>query len=633
VNPRLTGAVLAGLLVLLVAAAFGGTVGNGFVFDDGRYLVNNEDLQRGFNLDGAGWAVTTFHRGNWHPVTWLSHLADVSVFGLDPRGHHLVNVAIHAVNAVLVFLLLRSMTGAVGKSFLVAVLWAVHPLRVESVAWVSERKDLLAGLFGMLASLAWVGYVRRGMTRRYLLAVLLFALGLMSKPMLVTLPFVWLVLDGWPLGRMAGAGQVFDRGRAVRAVVEKVPFLVLAAASSAVTWVAQREAGAMSSVDILPVASRFMNGVVSYVRYVWLMIWPSGLAVLYPHPRSGIPAWQVVGAGIILIGASLFALRRGRQRPWLTAGWLIFLGMLIPVIGVVQVGVQAMADRYTYLPGLGIAVGVVWEAGAGLGKISRRRSPAVLLCAALVSALVVATCRYTGFWKDNLTLFRRAADVTRNNVIARRGLGAAYALRGMHREAAAEYSLAAGMTPDSPEVWKGLGTALANLGRTDEAAEALSAAVRLNPRYVEARANLGLALVNLGRGEEGLRQLREAWRLDGRTPEIAWNLGRAASAAGLREEAAAAFRAAVRLSPHYAEAWNDLGVVCNILGRRDEAREAFLAALRARPVYPDARYNLGLAWLARGDVAAAEGEYRALLGMDPDLAARFLPFLLATRGR
>lgn len=445
------------LLVALVWAAFGGALQCGFVyFDDDQYVFENAAIADGWTWDGVRWAFTTGHAANWHPVTWLSHMTDIELFGFDPRVHHAVNVWIHALNAVLLFGVLRKLTGRFGLAWWVAALWCVHPLRAESVVWVSERKDVLAMLFGLLAvgayarqSIEAAGVNAPGYRKpKTGLAALLFALSLMSKPMWVTLPFVLLLLDVWPLGRWKKEGS-----KAL--VLEKWPLFLLAAVSSVVTFVVQKRGGAVGSLDLLSPGVRLANAVVAYAEYIRLLFWPAGLSVLYPYPEAGHSILRVGASLALLLGITAVTVSRWRRRPWLAVGWLWFMGTLVPMIGLVQVGRQSWADRYSYLPHIGLLVALVWgvaeakdrwagtpRRGIRHGKktdASARRPYLKSILAALACVLVLGLTalsrRQTTVWRNNETLFLNAVAVTENNLLAHGNLGTWYGMQGQWEQA------------------------------------------------------------------------------------------------------------------------------------------------------------------------------------------------------
>ncbi len=456
-------------------------------FDDLTYVADNPMVGAGLTGRGFQWAFVSMRASNWHPLTWLSLMADVQMFGPEPGPAHLINAAIHAANAALLCWGLGAMTGAVWPGALAAALFAVHPLHVESVAWVAERKDVLSTFFWLLAVGAYLRHVRRPGRWRYLASLLLFALGLLSKPMVVTLPLVLLILDFWPLnrwGRAAPAGWT-----AVRLTAEKIPFLVLSAASASVTWAAQSRGGSMNVMHH-PVAVRLANVPVSCVTYLAKAVWPSSLAALYPYRGGDLPAWQVAGAVALLAGITVLAASVSARAPYVPAGWAFFLVTLLPVLGIVQVGIQAVADRYTYVPLTGPFLAAAW----GMRDLARRwrLRPAMLAPAAgaVLCLLAFATWRQLPYWRDTVTLFERALSVTSGNWLAHLNLGAAYEKRGQLDEAVGQYHRALAIAPGVGDIHYNLGVALARQGKLTEAADRFREALRLNPDDWAAGVNL-----------------------------------------------------------------------------------------------------------------------------------------------
>jgi Flp pilus assembly protein TadD len=564
-------------LVLLVLAVYGQTGSHAFItLDDGQYVYGNSHVRGGLSTEAVRWAFTTFHAANWHPLTWLSHMTDVELFGLDAGWHHRMNVLLHLLNTVLLFLVLWRMTGGLWRGAFVAALFAVHPLHVESVAWVAERKDLLSTLFWLLTMGAYLGYVRRPGVARYLPVIGLFCLGLMCKPMLVTLPFVLLLLDKWPLERLS-------RASVARRVLEKAPLLLLSAASCVVTYMAQRDA--ISSVDLVPFGVRVSNALVSYATYLWRTVWPASLSVFYPHPasvRSGIPAWEVAVAALLLAGISFLAFRERHRRPYLAVGWLWYLGTLVPVIGLVQVGAASHADRYTYVPLIGIFLAVAWAVPDVFTMQRARRFALVAAGVAVVAAFSAVAHVQAGYWRDNVTLFSRALAVTEKNWVALTNLGTAYEERDDPREALKYYEEVPRVKPDFALGWYNLGGISGKLGRPQEAIGYFQEAVRLKPEYASAWYNMGLAYARLGRLEESIRGFREAVRFDPDHANAWYNQGVALAREGRLQEAIACFRETVRIRPDFAEAWSNLGVICEKLGQRGQADESCREAQRIK---------------------------------------------------
>jgi protein O-mannosyl-transferase len=547
------------LLFLLVLVVFWPATTNQFInFDDTEYVTCNTHVQSGLTPSSLRWAFRSTDTGNWHPLTWLSHILDFQIYGLSPRGHHLSSVLLHAANSALLFLVLRTMTAMTWPALLASVLWGLHPLRVESVAWVAERKDLLSACFGLLALWTYARHVNRGgqqvssagaePERRdrkpqnlhlrkpqsatlptshisrithaspvtshpqhwYTLALVFFVLSLMSKPMLVTLPFVLLLLDFWPLCRLSFPRRGDKDVRIQHLLLEKLPFLGLTAVASLIALTAQSSAGSLE--DRLSLPLRLDAAAISCCRYLWQTIYPADLCVYYPHPGFW-PTGQVVAALSLLVGASGVALAFGRHRPYLATGWFWFLGTLIPVLGLVQIGGQAMADRYTYIPSIGLMILLAWS----LQDLARWRFSSLLIWPLIVAASISCLFlnrRQIRFWQDSETLFRRALAVTEQNSLAHINLGDALLSRKAFEEAAGHFRLAVEIDPGSPQAHYNLGVALFRQGRLDESRRAFQTALSFKPAYQEAHYNLGVVLLRQGRLDEGIRELREAVRLN-----------------------------------------------------------------------------------------------------------------------
>ncbi len=516
-------------LVLMTFAAYLPVFRAGFVeLDDNEYVAENPIVQRGLTADGVAWAFTTFHSANWHPLTWISHMADCDVWGNRAAGHHLTNLLLHAASALLLLWFLLRTTGDFWRSWLVAALFAVHPVHVESVAWVSERKDVLSGFFWMLTLIAYAAYAERPRPARYLAVLVLFALGLMAKPMLVTLPFVLLLLDAWPL-RRAGSWRTL--------VVEKIPLILLSAASCVVTVLAQRSIGAVASLEYVSIGARTGNALISYAQYLRSAFWPHALAVYYP--LSHVVTWRVIGAVILLAGVSAWALQERKNRPYLPVGWLWFLGTLVPVIGLVQVGGQAMADRYTYIPLIGVFVVIAWLIPDSRGW----RAAAV----AVVAILAAFAHVQAGYWRDSVSLFRHTLAVSGNAPIVNYNLGVALAKQGRNDEAIVEYQEALRLFPGYVEAHSNLGDALYAIGDLTGAIEQYREAIALNPELAAPRGGLGVALAVRGHVAEAVPHLQKAVDLDPRNIEYQCNLARALMDVGRFGEAASRYREALSL--------------------------------------------------------------------------------------
>lgn len=527
-------------LFVVTLVAFWGVTSNEFIsFDDDEYITANPHVQAGLTGESVAWAFGNYHSNNWHPLTWLVHMTDQELFGEDAGGHHLTSLLFHALNALLLFLGLYRLTGSLGSSALVAALFALHPAHVESVAWASEKKDVISTLFAILTIGAYARYARSASAGRYALALGLFALGLLAKPMLVTLPFVLLLLDYWPLGRCCGEPPANRPWSTL--LLEKVPFLVLAAASSWVTLLAQQSGGVLKTLESFPLGTRLANAIVAYAAYLGKLVWPSKLAILYPHPHE-FPFWQVGGAALLLvvITAAVFVMRR--RQPALIVGWLWFLGTLVPVIGLVQVGNQAFADRYTYLPYIGLFVAIVWSVRSLLD-----RKVVVVAVIVVLSTLGVRTWYQTRHWKDTITLFRHTVTVTENNYLIHDNLGKLLAGEGRLDEALEQYREAVRIRPAFTQGHYNAGVALSKAARYDEAVPYFDEAIRQQPDFVKAHFNLAVCHAHLNQAEPAIRHFEEVLRINPDNAQAHRNLGGILRALGRNEDAGVHFAAAERL--------------------------------------------------------------------------------------
>jgi len=697
------------VLALLTLAIYWPVHGHDFVnYDDSDYVTANSHVLAGLKWETLTWALTSGQASNWHPLTWLSHALDCQIFGARPGPAHLMSVGFHLLNTLLVFLLLRRLTGAHWRSAVVAAFFALHPLHVESVAWVSERKDVLSALFFLLTLGAYGQYATRRSGICYGLGLVFFALGLMSKPMLVTVPFVLFLLDWWPLGRWQlsapakepasrptaqpagptgpGTSTTAARNRGNkgprkrgpseredslaamgsdgaptarregpagwRLVAEKLPFFGLAAASSVVTFTVQRKGGAVSTV--LSLDARLANAAISYVRYIAKTFWPVNLSVLYPHPGHW-PGWQVLGSSLALLAVFGAVTAVARGRPYVATGWLWFCGMLVPVIGLVQVGVQSMADRYMYLPILGLLIPVVW----GLAELVVTRPGGRPLLGG-VALLALAACGATTahqiqYWKESEALFTRAVTVTEKNYLAYNNLGyylsnhgrpeegmrfyqksleinpryedalnnLGYALAGRRKfaEALPYYEAALRAHPNHVEVNNNYGNALSELGRIDEAIKHYQVTLSQNPDHADANSNLGIALAMKGRVDEALPLFRRALRTKPTDAGIHSNLGNALAVQHKLDEAIKEYQESLRLRPNDPQAHNNLANVLLQKGQVDAAIAQYLQALHLNPNNPEAHANLGSVLFTQGKLDEAGRHYQAALTLNPNSAS------------
>lgn len=596
-------------------------------WDDPEYVSENLHVAAGLTWEGVRWAFTTGQTANWLPLTWLSYMLGTQLFGLNAGAQLLANLLLHILNTLLLFGLLHKMTGALGRSALVAALFATHPLHVESVAWVSERKDVLSTLIGLITLWTYVDYTQRPGRIRYLKVFLLFALGLTAKPMLVTLPFVMLLLDYWPLGRVALAtgaqeGAAFasphQRYTMMQLVREKLPLLALTVISSIITFLVQQRAGTVSGLTTLPVNLRVANALVSYAAYIGKMLWPVHLSALYPLYRWAPEA--VLGSSMALVGITAAVIWEARRHPYLPVGWLWYLGTLVPVIGLVQAGYQSMADRYTYVPLIGLFIILAW----GIPNLIPRRSFREFILPA-AAGIVILGCAITArvqveYWKDSVTLWAHALEVTSDNDIAHVLLGDALARLGRTHEAMAHYSEALRIKPDNPEAHSGMGLALANQGRWGEAGAEYSEALRIKPDDADAHNGLGLTLANQGRWGEAMAQYSEAIRLKPTFLDPYCNLGLALAGQGRVEEAISQYSKALSMNPEFVNAHKDLGLALANQGKTAEAIFQFSEVLRLRPDDPEGHNNLGILLANQGRIDEAVTHFLAAVRLKPDFA-------------
>ena len=626
-------------LVVMVLIPYGQVLRFDFVsFDDGMYIAENARVSAGLTYENIIWAFTTGAEvANWHPVTWLSYLFDAQLFGSkNAAAFHLINVLFHAINSVLLFLLLHRMTRGLWASMLVAALFAIHPLHVESVAWISERKDVLSTSFWLLTMIAYLRYVASP-GFRYLLVVLPFVLGLMSKPMLVTLPAVLLLMDYWPLRRLEGVGSL--RGRPVPRwqwlVVEKLPLFALVVVSSLVTVVMQERGQSVMGFEALPFWLRAANAVVAYGRYVAMTVMPMGLTVFYPHPGIDLPFWQILVSGAFLVSVSVGVVRWRKTRPYLFVGWLWYLGTLVPVIGLVQVGSQALADRYTYVPLIGLFMMAVW----GIQDLCVRwRVPKRALgfgIGAMLIALTVVAGLQVGHWRNSTTLFEHALKINPSNCMALTSLGTLALKQGRYEEAKTYLTKALDLKPEHDDVLDSLGLLALNQKRYDEAKTYLTKALDRNPENVDVLDNLGVLAMDQGRYEEAKAYLTKALDLNPGHVQVLYNLGGLALGQKRYEEANAYLTKALDLDPGNFTVLNNLGGIAMNQGRYDAAKAYLTKALDLNPKHLNALNNLGCCLVNQGQYEQAEHHFRKAIEIDPQFVAAMnsLGSVLAQLGR
>lgn len=649
-------------LIIITLAIYWPVRSHDFVYlDDYSYVFENFHVQDGITLDSVAWAFTTVHSANWHPLTWLSHILDCQLFGLNPGRHHLTNLFFHISNTLLLFFIFRKMTGRQWESAFIAALFAVHPLHVESVAWISERKDVLSTFFFMLTVWYYIGYAKNQAICRYLLVLLVFSLGLMSKPMLVTLPFVLLLLDFWPLNRfgfqkLSCSDSTQKKETVLHLIGEKIPLFVLAVLSSCITFYAQKHGEAVIPLVDVSLKSRIMVALVAYAGYIEKMVYPVKLAVFYPYPKI-IPWFALAGAALLLFFLSFLSIIFIKKRPYFIVGWLWYLGTLVPVIGLIQVGSQSMADRYTYIPLIGLFIIPTWGMPELLAKWRYGKKFLAVFAVILIALSVIKTYQQVGYWKNNFTLFGHAIEVTSDNALSHNLIGNALIREGRTEEAIRHYEQAVKIIPEYAEAHVNLGCALNKQGRSDEAIDQYIQALKIKPEYAEAEANFGNALSHQDHTDEAIKHYLKALSVkpdyveaqvnlgaaldkEGRINEaiqhylkglavkpddkdLHFNLGVALDKAGRIDEAITHYLNAIQIKPDFAEAHVNLGNALNSLGHTDQAIPHYLNALQIKPNYVEAHFNLGNALYRQGHIDEAIMHYLAALKIKPDFAEAY----------
>ena len=630
------------VLAVLTFAVYSPILHHDFIlYDDQQYVTQNPHVTAGLTWPGVVWAFTTTYAANWHPLTWLTHMADCQMFGLWAGGHHLVDLLWHIANTLLLFAWLNRLTGAMWRSAFVAAFFAWHPLHVESVAWVAERKDVLSTFFWLLTLMAYTRYAeakrivalraaggeavglpadaRPRILGYYFLTLALFACGLMSKPMVVTLPFVLLLLDYWPLNRLAlpaaGGGPDFFR-KALRLVVEKIPFFVLSAAGCLTTYLAQKGGGALWSLSALPPQDRLANAVVAYVRYVSKTFWPADLAIIYPYTRHW-PVLVTLGALLFLVVWTWLFLARLRRNPYLAVGWFWFLGTLVPTIGLVQVGSQSMADRYMYIPSMGLFILIVWGLNDFMARWPDRKNFLPLAGGVALAGCLAATFVQVGYWQNGFSLFSHAVESTENNYVAYNSLGQTFKAAGRPAEAMEMFQASVRIETNFPPAQVNLAQALAAAGQPVAALAHYRDSVRLMPGDPDLRYDVGTFLLHQGKLEEAVTQFLAALEIKPALPLAHNALGWAYMRQSKLAEAVPQFQKAIQLKPDFAEAYLDLAYTLVQQGKTNAALPNFQAAVKYAPQNAEMRFNLGLALLNAGQSAAAADQFAAEIRITP----------------
>ena len=623
------------VLAVITFIAFAPVIHNEFIsFDDGEYIVENSHITSGLTLGNIVWAFTNGHLGNYYPLTLMSHMLDCDIYRLNPGGHHLTNLIFHICNALLLCLVLSRMTGNLWPSAFVAALFAIHPLHVESVVWASERKDMLSTFFGMLTLLVYIRYVERPAIGRYLSTLAVFALGILSKPMLVTLPFILLLLDYWPLNRLRYTPAACDINQPEqkathcrwfiwgRLILEKIPFFALSAVQSFVTFMVHRQIGLLQPLSTYPLNWRIENALVSYIIYIRKMFWPVNLAIFYPLPKGNLPLWQIIGAVLVLILITSLAVWKLRQHPYIAVGWLWFLGTFVPVIGVVQIGIHTQSDRYTYIPYTGLFIIIAWGISDLFARLRYRKVILSLSAAVLLSALGVKTYLQAGYWHDNITLYKHATEAVKNNWWVHRFMGNAFAEQNKFDQAIVQLKEALRIDPENAMVQNDLAAAFLNKGQVDEAIRLYqkllpllsdnldpNAAAQISTQgrmgviaelYTDANINFGIALLRQGNIDEAIKHFKEA----------------------------------LRITPDCVKAHKNLGDIFFQKDQLDEAAKHYMAVLKARPDFISEYKNLANAALQSGKLQEASRIYQMIVQLaQNDLEAyTFLGIALAQQG-
>ena len=589
-------------------------------YDDELYVIENHQVQAGISIEGTIWAFTTFHAGNWHPLTWLSHMLDCELYGLNPMGHHWTNLQLHIANTLLLFFILQQMTGAVWKSAFVAALFALHPLHVESVAWVAERKDVLSTFFWMLTIIVYYRYVKRPSLFAYLLIILFLSLGLMAKPMLVTLPFVLLLLDFWPLKRLKltlnqASGQTSNLLLLIR---EKIPLFIPVTISSVLTILAQKDAGALYAFEALPFTTRVANALISYTSYICKAIWPKNLAVFYPHPFGELSLWYVFLAALAIAAISFFSIRWFKKYPYMTFGWLWYLGTLIPVIGLIQVGAQGMADRYTYIPLTGLFIIAAWSMPDLLKKWHYNRMILVIFSTIIIFAFSTRSYSQIKHWENSTAVFKNAVQVTDNNWLAYNNFGLALMRDGKSNDAVFYFKKTLEIRPDFLKTLDNLGIALYRLEKFEEALFYYSKALKIDPKNTGIHNNTANVLTALGKLEKAVQHYKKAILIDPEFTDAHYNLANVMATQEKLDKAVFHYESAIKNDSGHSNAHYNLGCILLRQKKFKEALVNFAQVIKINPDYKQAYNHIGFILLQFGKINEAEKFFSKAVQIDPD---------------
>lgn len=606
-------------LVATVIVVYGQTLGHDFVyFDDNRYVTENARVRSGITLDNIRWAFTTLHLEFWHPLTWLSLMLDSQIFGVKPGGYLFTNLVLHLLNSLLLFAFFKKATGSVWPSGLVAALFALHPLHVESVAWIAQRKDVLSTFFWILTMLCYLWWVRRPGFKTYLAVLLSLTCGLMAKSMLITLPFVLLLMDYWPLGRLPSDSIIRTFWPALRSrLKEKVPLFAVAGIAGVLTVFAQQSGGGIKSTAAVSVADRISNALISYVAYLIKMVWPVKLACFYPFPDSFSP-WQVGGALFLLILITGLTVRSARRHPFAVVGWLWYLGTLVPVIGLVKIGAFSMADRYSYVPLVGIFIVIIWGVPELLAGVTHRKVVLACLATLTLTMCTLTAAKQVRYWQDGFRLFTRAREVTSNNWFAHIALGRDLLRREKLNAAIEQFSETLRLKPNYIPAYIMLGVAYARQNKMSEAIAYLTRAERMNPNLADVQESLGIVYQQQGDAEKAIRSFKKTLELEPQNATAHKYLGNLMAARGELDAAGNHYAESLRIKPGDARVHNNLGLILEKQGKNEKAIEQYRAALKIEPANADAHFNLANVKVRQNQLNEAAGHYRKALAIKPD---------------
>ena len=620
------------LLVLATFAIYSQVQNHGFlILDDHKYIKDNWKIKSGLSSESISWAFTTFYFSNWHPMTWLSYILDYQLYGLNPKGYHLTNLFFHIANALILFMVLLRMTGKLWRCAFVAAMFAFHPLNVESVAWIAERKNVLSTLFWLLTMWAYIRYAQTKNLKTYYLVILFFTLGLMSKAMLVTLPFVLLLLDYWPLGRLkleqggsdnevSAKSKYHVKSEFLKLMLEKVPLFALTAGTCILTFISQQK-GALINHN-LSLSTRLTNAIVSYLEYLKKMVWPNELAVFYPHPERTLATWKWVVCFVVLVTITTISIRFIKKAPYFAVGWFWYLGTLIPVIGIIQVGGQAMADRYAYVPLIGIFIIIAWGVPDFLEKWPFKKRALSISAVILIPMLMVITWTQVSLWENSISVFKHASRVADKksyySYLINYYLGNAFWDKRKTGEAISHYKMAIELNPNYVTAYNDLGNALSAERKIEEAISHYKMAIEIKPDYADAHYNLGTVLFNAKMTEEAIDYFKEAIRVQPDYAKAYNSLGNALSAEGKIEEAISHYKMAIELKPDFVNAHFNLGTVLFNAKMTEEAIDFFKEAIRVQPDFALAHNNLGSALSIEGKIEEAISHYKMAIELKPD---------------